>query len=112
KGKSLGLYHALVGDEVTSLKLKPDERLLTSSPTIEKRGKLQLITAFATDHPEFQLVAEKLPDPDTLKFNHQLHLTSPTIPQLPDGKKLECASCHQPDASGAFYRKISFDANC
>ena len=112
KGKTLGLYHALVGDEVTSLKLKPDERLLTSSPTIEKRGKLQLITAFATDHPEFQLVAEKLRDPDTLKFNHQLHLTSPTIPQLPDGKKLECASCHQPDASGGFYRKISFAANC
>ena len=77
-----------------------------------ERGHTQLITAFATDHPEFQLVAEKLRDPDTLKFNHKLHLTSSTIPQLPDGKKLECASCHQPDASGAFYRKISFTANC
>ncbi len=77
-----------------------------------ERSHPQCITAFAIDHPEFQLIADKLRDPDTLKFNHQLHLTSPTIPQLPNGKKLECADCHQPDASGGFYRKISFEANC
>ena len=35
-------------------------------------GYTQIIHAFATDHPEFQVLAEKLRDPDTLKFNHQL----------------------------------------
>src|SRR6185503_12685488 len=63
------------------------------------RGHTQVLHSFATDHPEFQVVAEKLKESNTLKFNHQLHLSSPNIPPV-DGKKLACADCHKPDATG------------
>jgi hypothetical protein len=74
-------------------------------------GYTRLIHGFAADHPEFQVLAEKLKDPDTLKFNHQLHLTSPNIPPL-NGHKLDCRDCHKPDAAGVYYLKISYEENC
>ncbi len=84
-------------------------RVLFKAPRPEN-GYTELIHSFA-DHPEFQVFAEKLKDPDTLKFNHQLHLTSPNIPQL-NGHKLACADCHKPDAAGVYYLKISYEENC
>lgn len=74
------------------------------------RGYTKIIHTFATDHPEFQVLAEKLPDPDTLRFNHQLHLTSPTVKPL--SGKLECEYCHKLDAAGLYRQKISFEQNC
>jgi hypothetical protein len=71
-----------------------------------------VIHHFAEDHPQFRFITEKLRDPDTLKFNHALHLTGPTIPKLPGGDKLDCAFCHQPDAAGAFMRPVAFEKNC
>lgn len=76
-----------------------------------KDGFTAVIHSFAVDHPEFQVLRDKLPDPDTLKFNHQLHLTSPTVPQI-NGRGLECADCHKPDAAGIFKQKISFEESC
>ena len=95
-----------VGDEVTSLKSKPSQSLLTSAPT------KSLIHHFADDHPQFRFLVEKRRDPDTLKFNHALHLTGTTIPKLPGSAKLDCAFCHQPDAPGAFMRPVAFEKNC
>ncbi len=74
-------------------------------------GYTEIIHSFADGHPEFQVIAEKLKDPDKLKFNHQLHLTSPNIPAL-NGHKLDCADCHKPDAAGVYYLKISYEENC
>ena len=74
--------------------------------------QLGLIHHFATDHPQFRFLAEKWRDPDTLKFNHQLHLTGTTIPKLPGGEKLDCAFCHKPDAAGAFMTPVAFERNC
>ncbi len=71
-----------------------------------------VIHHFATDHPQFRFITEKRRDPDPLKFNHELHLTSPTIPMLPGGRKLDCAFCHQPDAAGAYMRPVDFEKNC
>src|SRR4051812_5522436 len=85
-------------------------RLMFQAPRPE-RGYTGLIHSFATDHPEFQVIAEKLKDPDKLKFNHALHLTSANIPQL-NGHKLDCADCHKADAAGGYYLKISYDDNC
>jgi hypothetical protein len=76
-----------------------------------KEGYTKVIHSFATDHPEFQVLADKLSDPDTLKFNHQKHLTSPTIP-LVNGKKLECINCHKLDPSGRYRVPITFEQNC
>jgi hypothetical protein len=74
-------------------------------------GYTKLISSFAKDHPEFQVIREKHTDTNTLKFNHALHLAGDTIPTL-GGKALDCASCHQPDASGAFMQRVSFEQNC
>ena len=41
-----------------------------------------------------------------------LHLTGKTIPILPGGQKLDCASCHQPDAAGIYVRRINFESHC
>ncbi|MDB6018511.1 MAG: hypothetical protein JWR19_3000 [Pedosphaera sp.] len=76
-----------------------------------EQGYTKVIHTFATDHPEFQVLAEKLRDPDTLKFNHQLHLGSPNIPSV-NGKKLDCATCHKPDATGLYYQPVSYEQNC
>jgi hypothetical protein len=85
-------------------------RAIFKTPRPE-RGYTKLIHSFASDHPEFQVIAEKLKDPNTLKFNHALHLSSPNIPQL-NGHKLDCADCHKADAAGVYYLKISYDENC
>jgi hypothetical protein len=74
--------------------------------------KTPVIHRFATDHPQFRFITEKWRDPDTLKFNHALHLTGATIPKLPGGGKLDCAFCHQPDAAGAFMKPVTFEKNC
>jgi len=71
-----------------------------------------VIHHFADDHPQFRFITEKWRDPDTLKFNHALHLAGATIPNLPGGAKLDCAFCHQPDSAGAFMKPVNFENNC
>jgi hypothetical protein len=71
-----------------------------------------LIHHFPDDHPEFAFLKDHWRDPDTLKFNHHLHLTGMTIPNLPGGAKLDCAFCHQPDTAGAYMRPVNFEKNC
>jgi hypothetical protein len=71
-----------------------------------------LVHHFADDHPQFRFITDKMRDPDTLKFNHQLHLTGTTIPNLPGGQKLDCTFCHQPDATGAYMKPVAFEKNC
>jgi hypothetical protein len=73
-------------------------------------GYTKVIHSFDGDHPDFQIQRDHLVDPDTLKFDHKIHLTG-NIP-LVNGKKLDCASCHQPDSRGAYMQPISFAANC
>ena len=77
-----------------------------------KNGAPPVIHHFAEDHPQFRFITEKWRDPDTLKFNHALHLTGATIPNLTGGEKLDCTFCHQPDAAGAFMRPVAFEKNC
>jgi hypothetical protein len=76
------------------------------------QATLPVIHHFAKDHPQFRFITEKLRDPDTLKFNHALHLTGTTIPKLPNGEKLDCTFCHQPDATGALMKPVAFEKNC
>ena len=75
-------------------------------------GYTQIIHRFAGDHPRFRIQDEALRDPDTLKFGHALHLTGETMPKLPNGSKLDCVFCHQPDAAGIYYRQINFENHC
>ncbi len=83
-----------------------------NSATMTVARRPAVIHHFATDHPEFRFQVDKLADPDTLRFNHALHLTGATIPRLPGGSKLDCAYCHQPDATGAYMRPVKFADHC
>jgi len=74
-------------------------------------GYTELITSFAGDHPEFRALREKSPDTNSLKFNHRLHLTGSDIPTV-NGRPLDCAYCHVPDASKAFMARVSFERSC
>jgi predicted CXXCH cytochrome family protein len=73
-------------------------------------GLTQTITAFAGHHPEFRANLAGRRDDNPLAFNHAVHLTG-NVPKLA-GRPLECASCHRPDASGAFMQRISFEQHC
>lgn len=70
-----------------------------------------VFASFEKGHPDWQIHREKLKDPNTLAFNHAVHLGGEGIP-LVDGKKLDCASCHVPDASGAHMQPIVFEKHC
>jgi hypothetical protein len=85
-------------------------RIVFKAPRPE-RGYTKVIHSFATDHPEFQVLSEKVKDPNSLRFNHSLHLTSPRIQPL-GGKKLECSDCHKADAAGVLHLKITYEENC
>ena len=90
---------------------RPEQgRVIFQAPRPERRFA-QLIHGFAMDHPEFQVLEEKLPDPNPLRFNHQLHLTSPNIKPL-NGRALECVDCHKPDAAGIYHLKITYEEHC
>src|SRR6185503_13581835 len=75
-------------------------------------GFTNVMRGFAKDHPEFRVHTDKLRDPNTLKFNHALHLTSETIPKLPTGQKLNCVSCHTPEVAGVYFQPINFEKHC
>jgi len=75
------------------------------------RGYTQVLSSFAGDHPEFQLVREKARDPDVVRFNHQRHFAA-DIPPVEKDRKLDCNYCHKADPEGRFYQRISFTANC
>ena len=70
----------------------------------------QNFASFWNGHPEFQLIREKVRDPDVLRFNHQRHLAS-DIPPI-NGQKLDCNYCHQPQPDGYFMQRITYAANC
>jgi hypothetical protein len=101
-----GRFQNPVAAEVTRLNTKESQSLLTSAATTS------VVHHFADDHPQFRFLKEQLRDPDTLKFNHVLHLTGATIPNLPGGAKLDCTFCHQLDAAGAFMKPVAFEKNC
>jgi hypothetical protein len=75
-------------------------------------GLTATITSFENDHPEFRLLADKLRDADTLKFNHRRHLVMTNDIPLVNGKQLDCTSCHQPGPRGAFFQRVTFDQHC
>lgn len=80
-----------------------------------KTGYTQVFASFYREparggHPEFQLIREKISDPNTLKFNHARHFAN-DIPPV-KGQKLDCNHCHKPDPQGRFYSRINFEAHC
>ncbi len=87
-----------------------DISLVDFQPPRPPQGYTQVFQSFENDHPAFQIQRDHLTDPNTLKFNHKLHLTG-DIPMV-NGQKLDCAYCHKPDSRGAYMLPISFAKNC
>jgi hypothetical protein len=87
-----------------------DSRLVAFQPPRPPAGYTRVFASFEGDHPSFQIQREHLTDPNTLKFDHKIHLSG-DIPEVA-GRKLDCAYCHQPDSRGAYMQPISFEKNC
>jgi hypothetical protein len=95
----------------TDFQLNPkDTALVYFRPPRPASGYTQVFQSFDGGHPDFEIQREHLTDPNTLKFDHKVHLTG-DIP-LVDGRKLDCAYCHKPDSRGAYMQPISFARNC
>lgn len=92
------------------LRPHPPQQVVFKMPR-PPRGYTQVVSSFAGDHPEFQLVREKARDPDVLRFNHQRHYAA-DIPPVEKGRKLDCNYCHKTDPEGRYYQRVSFEANC
>jgi hypothetical protein len=71
-----------------------------------------VFASFAADHPEFRIIADRLRETNTLKFNHQRHLAQTNDIPLVHGQRLDCSSCHQPGPGGAFFQRVSYEQHC
>jgi hypothetical protein len=80
-------------------------------PQRPKEGYTEVFHSFDEGHPSFQIHRENLKDPNTLKFNHKVHMTGDSIPEL-NGEPLNCMDCHVPDAAGAYMQPMTYEANC
>jgi len=82
--------------------------------------KVLNVSAFAGDHPEFGILRRGEPDQARLRFNHAVHLQldleslrAAGAPGVDDfGKKLDCVSCHQPDAERRYMKPIKYEDHC
>lgn len=91
-----------------------------------KDAKAVNASDFARDHPAFQLSVPTeggvrrvrqgtapIVESSNLKFPHKEHLVAGGVKSPGKGKvKLECASCHKPDASGRTFEAISMGKHC
>jgi mono/diheme cytochrome c family protein len=66
--------------------------------------------SFAHGHPSFGYERPGAQDPSDLKFNHARHFRS-DIPKL-NNAKLDCATCHQPEANGMFMQPVRYEKHC
>jgi hypothetical protein len=76
------------------------------------------VSGFAAGrHPEFRLFASgEIHDPGTVRFNHAVHLAEEGVldadPKERRRVRLECQSCHQPDATGRLMQPIRYEKHC
>lgn len=80
------------------------------------------VTAFPDDHPEFGAWrGGPLTDPGTVRFNHKVHLNPEGVLVPPDEalagegparRRLDCTSCHEPDAAGRYIKPVTYERHC
>jgi len=58
------------------------------------------VTKFSTDHPEFDVIADKLPDVGAIKLNHKIHLAKKLRGLLPSREQMSCDDCHRAGLGG------------
>ena len=84
------------------------------------------VTDFAVDHPEFRLTvatdagvrrvrqgADPVRQSLHLKYPHDVHLDSKGVRSPDKGRvKLDCGTCHKPDASGRDFEPVTMASHC
>lgn len=101
-------------------------------PVGSKHEIQRKIAGFADGHPEFALVAKKIPDPTAVAFNHAVHLHPDTslkkellqsqLAKLPGRRGVEkaadgslalgCSSCHRPTPTGESMAPLHYETHC
>ena len=85
------------------------------------------VHSFTADHPEFAVSVsqagqktptrvrlddkDRLVDTAAMKLNHKVHL-GPDLMGPEGAEQLTCASCHKPDAQGAYMGPVSYEKDC
>jgi hypothetical protein len=76
----------------------------------ETNAQPAVIKSYADGHPPFRYEGIAARDPAQIKYNHQRHEQA-DIP-LVEGRKLDCADCHQVARGSDFYQPVKYQANC
>src|SRR5207244_1207415 len=113
------------------LAVVPDGRCVECHANLKtKEGGLRFageVHNFSADHPEFAVTVARagqpeperirlndtarLEDTSAIKLNHKVHLKA-DLPGSEGFEQLTCASCHKPDAQGAYMRPIKYETDC
>jgi len=67
---------------------------------------------FEGGHPEFDFIADPIPDPANLAFPHVLHVREVMEDEGLDDLEAACVRCHEPEPEGRFFRPVSFARHC
>ena len=79
-------------------------------PQSSETERPRVFASFENGHPSFGYEQPGLRDPNSIKFNHQRH-EGADIPKV-NGKKLDCAYCHQPVGDGTYFQRVSYEVSC
>jgi len=68
--------------------------------------------SFNDKHPQFQFVAQKMPDDSTLAFTHIRHVKEVAQREKLTDLERTCLHCHNPQADGKHFEPIDFAQHC
>ncbi len=68
--------------------------------------------SFNVNHPQFDFVAEKIPDDSTLKFTHIKHVKDVMKREKLVDVERACLYCHNPQPDGRHFEPIAFETHC
>ncbi len=68
--------------------------------------------SFRDEHPEFDFVAERIPDSDAVGFAHIHHVREVMKRQALEDVEKSCLYCHNAQPDGKSFEPIAFDRHC
>jgi hypothetical protein len=95
-----------IAPQVSDMQMIPSLRLRPVS------GYAQKVTDFGTDHPEFRVIRDSLPDSTPLKLNHKKHVELGK--ETKEGKHvgMECLECHRLSKNGFEMEPFDYVRDC
>jgi predicted CXXCH cytochrome family protein len=79
------------------------------APAVERKQP-PTFASFEKGHPQFEYEQEGLRDPNPIRYNHARHEAA-DIPLI-NGRKLDCATCHQAVGDGTYYGSVNYQVSC